>query len=267
MYRGYIKLWRSIEDNPITKKPEYLSVWIYLLRKANYTDNELIFNNEKIVIKAGSFITSRAKICSATGILRSTVERILKYLENEHQIEQQSFNKFRIISICNWEPYQQTEQVNEQPVSSKRAASEQPVSTAKKEKKDKNIKNNTISDFVLPESIKKETWEAYLEMRKLIKKPATLNAQKSIIGKLLKMNGNPNDVLQQSIDSSWQNVYELKDGGNGNGTAGNKKSVTSFQRDFKTGDRKLDRAVAAEADAINEKYYKAHPDERPGYLP
>jgi len=137
MDNGYIKLWRSMKDSSVMKKPEYLSVWIFILLSANFKETEFIFNDEKILIKSGSFITSRAKIHAITGVEESKVERILKYLKTEQQIEQQSFNKFRIISICNWELYQQSEQQSEQPVNSKRTASEQQVNT---NKKDKNVK-------------------------------------------------------------------------------------------------------------------------------
>jgi hypothetical protein len=143
---GYIKLWRSLKYNPVMQKPEYLSVWIYLLMTANYKESEFVFNDSKTVVKLGSFITSRAKIAINTGVQESKVERILKYLETEQQIEQQSFNKFRIISIVNWSKYQQTEQETEQLVNSKRTASEQQVNTYNKDKKDK--KDNNI--FIIP---------------------------------------------------------------------------------------------------------------------
>ena len=109
MEGGYIKLWRALKYNPIIQQPEYLAVWIYLLLSVNYQDNEFVFNNEKILIKSGSFITSRSKIAKSIDVQESKVERILKYLESEQQIEQQTFNKFRIISIVNWFEYQQTE--------------------------------------------------------------------------------------------------------------------------------------------------------------
>jgi len=140
MEGGYIKLWRSLKNNPVMENPEYLSVWIYILLSVNYQDNEFIFNDEKILIKSGSFITSRAKIAKSIDVQESKVERILKYLKSEQQIEQQTFNKFRIITIVNWNKYQQTEQENEQPVNNKRTTSEQQVNTIKKDKKEKKVK-------------------------------------------------------------------------------------------------------------------------------
>lgn len=68
-------------------------------------------------------------------------------------------------------------------------------------------------EFIIPDHLK-EIWPFYLEMRKLIKKPATINAQESIIQKLEKLApGRPEDqvkIVQQSIDNSWQGVFELK---------------------------------------------------------
>lgn len=149
MEGGYIKLWRGLKNNAIIQKPDYLSVWIHLLLSVNYAENEFIFNNEKIIIKSGSFITSRSKIAKSIKVQESKVERILKYLEIEQQIEQQAFNKFRIISIVNWSKYQQTEQEIEQPVNSKRTASEQQVNTIKNNKKEKKEKEVINKDLFL----------------------------------------------------------------------------------------------------------------------
>lgn len=67
---------------------------------------------------------------------------------------------------------------------------------------------------ILPEKIKPETWSAYLEMRKVIKKPATKHAQILIIKKLLTMSGDPNLILEQSIRNSYQGVFPLKEESN-----------------------------------------------------
>jgi len=147
MDNGYIKLYRSLKNNPIMGQPDYLAVWIFLLLSVNHKDADFIFNNQKITIKAGSFITGRNKIAKILKVNSSKVERILKYLEIEHQIEQQTTNKFRIISICNWREYQESEQQNEQPVNNQRTTSEQPVNTNKNDKKNKKEKNNI---FIIP---------------------------------------------------------------------------------------------------------------------
>ncbi len=66
----------------------------------------------------------------------------------------------------------------------------------------------------LPSWIDKEAWEAYLEMRKSIKKPMkTERAIKLAIHKLevlLKQGEDPTAVLDQSIFNSWQGLFPVK---------------------------------------------------------
>lgn len=139
---GYIKLHRSVLDNPICTKSEYFHLWCILLLLANHKDNEFIYRNEKMICKTGQLITSRKSLSLKTNIHESKIERILKYLEIEQQIEQQNFFSMRLITIVRWIDYQKSEQQSEQPVNSQRTASEQPVNTNKNDNNDKNDKND-----------------------------------------------------------------------------------------------------------------------------
>lgn len=72
----------------------------------------------------------------------------------------------------------------------------------------------TVVAFVVPDWIPSDTWDAFIEMRKRIKKPATDFAKKLIIGKLEKFKAQGQDVsaiLEKSITSGWQDVFELKE--------------------------------------------------------
>lgn len=146
MKNGWIKLYRDILSNPIMKKSEYLSIWIYCLLRANHKENSIIIGGQKTLIKPGQFLTSRARISTDTGIQESKVERILKYLKTEQQIEQQNYHKCRLITIVNWNKYQISEQQNELEVNSKRTASEQQVNTNKNDKNKKNDKKKNICE-------------------------------------------------------------------------------------------------------------------------
>ena len=138
---GWIKLHRKIEDNPISTKPDYFRVWIYLLTHANHRENTFIWNEGKITVKSGELITGRKEISKKTGVNESKVYRILKYLENEQQIKQQQTNKYTLVKILKWKDYQQEEQQNEQQVNNKRTTSEQQVNTNKNVKNEKNEEN------------------------------------------------------------------------------------------------------------------------------
>lgn len=120
--------------------PDILALWVHLLFKANHKDTEVFIGLNKIPIKRGQFITSRQHLSVESGIEQSKVERILNMLKTEHQIEQQSFNKFRMITITNWDKYQTGEQQNEQQMNNKRTANEQQMNTDNNDKNDKNEK-------------------------------------------------------------------------------------------------------------------------------
>jgi hypothetical protein len=67
--------------------------------------------------------------------------------------------------------------------------------------------------FVVPDWISKETWEEFVKMRKRIGKPPTDYALKLIIDKLIKFKANGQDIkqiLEKSITSGWQDVFEIK---------------------------------------------------------
>lgn len=138
---GWIKLHRQLLDNPIVMKDaEHLAIWVWLLLKATHNGVDVMFRGKRTRLKPGQLTTGRNVIAKELGINRNKVERVLKLLENEHQIEQQTSSQCRLISILSWDKYQNSEQPIEPQVSNKRATSEQQVST-KQEGKNEIMKN------------------------------------------------------------------------------------------------------------------------------
>ena len=69
------------------------------------------------------------------------------------------------------------------------------------------------SAFALPDWIQPDTWKAYEEIRKKIRKPMTERARDLIIKKLLEMKQagqDANAVLEQSVMSSWPGIFPIK---------------------------------------------------------
>ena len=94
------------------------------------------------------------------------------------------------------------------------------------------IKHNSISitdntqskvkeTIIIPDWINKETWGAFLEMRKIQRAVPTERAKVLLIKDLerLKLAGNdPNEVLNRSIMNSWKGVFPLDKQGGTDGT-------------------------------------------------
>jgi len=170
MNDGWIKLHRRFLEHPRFKDGDWLKVWTFLLLNATHKDYRMIFKGVDTILKPGQLITSRKSIESFCRVERNKVERILNTLESEHQIEQQSSNLNRLITILNWNTYQQSEHPIEQQVSNNRATTEQQVSTNKngkkveegKESKARPISQIEVEEFCislgLPSSDGESTW-------------------------------------------------------------------------------------------------------------
>lgn len=67
-------------------------------------------------------------------------------------------------------------------------------------------------EATIPDWLPTDAWEGYLSMRKTIKRPASVYAQKLAIGKLLDLMEQGHDiraVLEQSIFNCWQGLFPL----------------------------------------------------------
>lgn len=167
--RGWVKLHRCIWDNPRSKDPDWLAVWVYIFSNVTHQPMPAIFNGQRIILKPGQMITGRIKISSFTGVHQSKVKRVLDVLKSEHQIEQQTCNASSLITVVNWETYQSIEQPNGQPANNQRTTTEQPLNiplntvqeqkNRRTEEKSTGAKAPANSDFVGSESNPKPSKE------------------------------------------------------------------------------------------------------------
>lgn len=146
--KGWIAIHRKILDNPIASKSSYLSIWIHLLLMANHKETSFIWNNKREVVKEGQLLTGIKKLSKKTGIAQGTVYRILKYLENEKQIEQQKTTKFTIITIVNWGKYQKNEKQDEKQMKNRLKTNEKQIETYNNDNN-----NNNENNIYIPEDL------------------------------------------------------------------------------------------------------------------
>jgi len=112
---GWIKLHRAVKHSRVYRDSERLHLWIHLMLSANHEPATVkLDDGREIELAAGQLIVSRSSLARATGICESKIERTINRFKTEQMIEQITFSKFRIISICNWHEYQSSEQITEQ---------------------------------------------------------------------------------------------------------------------------------------------------------
>jgi predicted transcriptional regulator len=122
MYRGYITVWRKIQDSFFYKDSEYVHLWVHLLIKACSQDQSFMFAGKRQSLKRGQLLTGLKKLSYETGIEWHKCERILKCLKNENLIEKQNYSKFSVITILNYDEH--NEKQSEKRMRSKREADE-----------------------------------------------------------------------------------------------------------------------------------------------
>ena len=103
----FIVLHHSVMEKFLYSRPQYLALWIYILFKANHEPEYILYWDGGKTIESGAFITTRSTISSATGIPHSTVERILKAFVNMGLIEQQTRGRCRLITVRDFNQYQE----------------------------------------------------------------------------------------------------------------------------------------------------------------
>lgn len=93
-------------------------------------------------------------------------------------------------------------------------------SKVNKSKKKETKVSKEITPIDLPEWIDPKVWSEFMEIRKKLKAVNSPSALSKLINKLnsLRVNGNPNLIIEQSIINSWKGIFPLKDGGKNYGS-------------------------------------------------
>jgi hypothetical protein len=103
---GWIKLHRKFNDTSFKNRPLVVALFIHLLLNANHEDKKFYWNKKEIIIKKGQLLTGRKELSKQTGISPQSIRTAMMILKSTSTITTQPTNKFSIISILNWDRYQ-----------------------------------------------------------------------------------------------------------------------------------------------------------------
>ena len=109
---GYINLWRKSLKSIVFEKPELWKFWTWCLMKATWKPYKVLLGLQAIDIQPGQFIFGRKKaVKDCKGVSEQQIRNFIKLLVKEGNITIKVTNKFSIITICNWESYQDNKTV------------------------------------------------------------------------------------------------------------------------------------------------------------
>lgn len=124
---GWIKVHRSLIENPKRVRSSRLALWLYILLSVNHAPGKTYLCGKEIDLKPGQGVFSTPdlakKLCEPVSVIR----RSLEWFESEQQIEQRKTNQGTVITVLNWDKYQAGEQPSEQRENNERTTSEQRV--------------------------------------------------------------------------------------------------------------------------------------------
>lgn len=125
--QGWIKLHRKLLENPIFNDPHLLKLWVYCLLKATHKERKQIVGKQMVELQPGQFVTGRFILAEEYNkgakpkdiVSDRTLWRWLKFLEECEFLSIKSTTKYSVVTINNWDKYQENDQQNVQQTSSK----------------------------------------------------------------------------------------------------------------------------------------------------
>jgi biotin operon repressor len=149
MTDGWLKLYRKITEWEWYNHSEMVHLYLHLILKASTTEREW----QGVKICRGQLIASRKKLSGETGISEMTIRTCLQRLQSSGEITIKSTNKYSMVTICNYDVYQQMEdednqQTNQQNNQQSNQQSNQPTNHSIRNKNNITVSPNVDTDIV-----------------------------------------------------------------------------------------------------------------------
>ena len=215
MDTGYVKLWRKSIKSRVFKNDGLWKVWTWCLLKANHEKKWVEMKTGRGVIEVevfpGQFLFGRDSAAKDLGMGATTVWKRMHKLKNTQNIDIESNRQYSLISVLNWDRYQnailKSDSKGDRQVTGKCL----PSDTNKNYKNDKNKPIKKKIEY--PGWLDLDIWNEFKKYRTQIKAPLTDHAQKLLIADLKKLkddNENIDDVINQTIKSGkWKGFYPV----------------------------------------------------------
>lgn len=106
---GFIALYREAFTHPVLKDPERFRAWFWLVAHAAWKQTRHDARGQTIIVNRGQICIGREQLAKEWKWSPSAVERFLTRLETEHMIGRETGQRKTIITICNYDKYQDGE--------------------------------------------------------------------------------------------------------------------------------------------------------------
>lgn len=212
MSKTWFKLYRGWQDHAMFRSDKDKLNWLWLIENAVVSKVIISINNSPVEIDRGQLCYSISYLAKAWGTTPSYVRTFLKHLKKWQAIDTQNDKGQTLITVCNYNKYQDTRTQNDKGIDRNLARGSQGHRNNKKNDKEciKNKEYN-IGDATppktpkikKPESVSDQTWQDFLAHRKTKKSNLTQTALNGIINQARIAQMPLEDVLAEMITRGW----------------------------------------------------------------
>ena len=114
MHRGYVKVWRKLEDSGIFKDERACQFFLWAMFKATHKPRKQIIGNSVVNLNPGQFVSGRHAASEEMGVSEMVFRNVVKKMKMMDFVTTESTNKYTIFTIINWDRYQHEEPANNQ---------------------------------------------------------------------------------------------------------------------------------------------------------
>lgn len=242
---GFVALYRQATDHHLfSGDAGRLGAWCWLISNACWRPTRFVVSGATVTIERGQVCASRAQLAKAWGWSPSAVERFLARLLTEQMIERETGQGRSIITICNYDTYQDlgdpagqaTGQATGPRSDRRRTAKEQGnKGTMVDEEAEASPSTARPSDFPRPEFASPEVWADFLRNRKAKRLPSTASAHakllRDVASAVERTGWPPGQVFQACVEQGWGAIYDTpemraatSEKGNGNDWSGSARN-------------------------------------------
>ncbi len=116
---GFAVFYRSLREQPWYKNSEFKAVFIELVLRAQYQSTNITYKGVTRLVKRGQVFTCNQQLSNDTGVSLSQVKKAITLFKNLEQVETQKVsNKGALITLINYDKWQEKTELDEEPVES-----------------------------------------------------------------------------------------------------------------------------------------------------
>lgn len=219
MQRGYIKIWRKLEDSGLLQMHGTLALFMFILLKAAHKPIKIGTPTGIVELERGQYMSGRHKLAADVLLSEQAIRTCLARLERLDILRVESTSRYSIYTIVNYSNYQDTNQQSNQQSTNSQPAINQQLTTKQTLQELKALealkeKQTPCAAFALPDWIDADDWRLWVSVRKKMND----EQKQRQVKKLEKWKNAGLDyrkALSDAADNSWQGLVEPTGRANG----------------------------------------------------